>query len=110
MAIAAPTNSVAYHVARRSPKTTGRSLFEDIADAPDRSQELVVERPIDLLAQAAHQHVDDVGLWIEGVVPDVRQDHRLRDNLARISHQVPEERELARPQLDRRAAAGDAPR
>src|SRR5829696_1171007 len=110
MAIAAATNSVAYQVARRRPKTTGRTLSEDITDAPDRAQELVVERPIDLFAQTAHQHVDDVGLRIEGVVPYVRQDHRLGDDLGRIAHQVLEQRELARPELDLRAAARHLPR
>ena len=73
-------------------------------------QQLLLERPIDLLAQPAHQHVDDVGLRVEVVFPDVRQDHRLRDDLAGVAHQVLEQRELARPQIDRLAAARHAAR
>src|SRR5687767_1571978 len=107
MAIAAKTKSVAYHVARRRPNTAGLALFEDIPDAPDGSQELAIERPIELLAQAAHQHVDNVGLRIEAVVPHVRQDHRLRDDFADVAHEVLEQRELARPELDGGARACD---
>src|SRR5215510_4894875 len=37
---------------------------EDISHAPDRVQQLLLEGPVDFFAQAAHQHVDDVGLRI----------------------------------------------
>src|SRR5919199_1157498 len=118
MAIAPATNSVAYHSAMRSPNARvkrGRPPFsisgsEDIAHAANRVQQLVLERPIDLLAKAAHEHVDDVGLWIEVVLPHVRQDHRLRHDAPGIAHQVLEEREFARPKLDRLAGARDAAR
>src|SRR5439155_1468100 len=90
IAMAPETNRVAYHNANRRPKvrvnagTDGPSLPlfsgpEDIAHASHRVQQLFLERPIDLLAQPAHQHVDDVGLRVEVVLPHVRQDHRLRD-------------------------------
>src|SRR2546423_3031149 len=95
--------SVAYHTPRRSPYADGggsRSAADDITHASHRMEQLLVEAPIDLLAQAAHEHVDDVGLGIEAVIPHVRQDHRLRDDLAHIAHQILEQRELARPQVD----------
>ena len=47
---------------------------------------------------------------IEAVVPDVRQDHRLRDDPAGVAHQVFEQRELARAELDSRPVARDAAR
>src|SRR5712692_5850274 len=105
-------NSVAYHSPSRRPNARvkrGRELFslstKDVSNAADSVQEFLLERPIDLLAQAADEHVDHVGLRVEAVVPDVRQDHRLRDDVAGIAHQVLEQRELARAEIDRRAAA-----
>ena len=66
---------------------------------------------VDLLAQAVDEHVDDVGARVEAVVPDVRQDHRLRHHAAGVAHQVFEQRELARPQRSMLAAAAHrAPR
>ena len=76
----------------------------------NRVQQLLFERPIDLFPQAADQHVDDVGLGVEAVLPHVRQDHRLRHDLAGVPHQVLEERELPRPQIEHRAGPRDAPR
>src|SRR6476660_1160171 len=108
MAIEPETNSVAYQSASRSPKNSGLRP-EDITHPAHGVQQLLLERPIDLLAQPADQDVDDVGLRIEVVLPDVRQDHRLRDDAADVAHEILEQRELARPQIDRLAAAGDAP-
>src|SRR5689334_20109637 len=116
MTMAPTTNRVAYHSAIRRPNarvTAGRqwrSRAEDIANAAHRVQQFLLEGTIDLVAQPAHEHVDDVGLRIEAVRPDVREDHRLRYDPAAIPHQVLEERELARPQIQRLAVAGHAAR
>ena len=64
---------------------------------------------VDLLAQPEHEHVDDVGLRIEAVIPDVRQDHRLRHHPAGVAHQVFEQRELARRAARCRAPAARDP-
>src|SRR4051794_29332218 len=80
---------VAYQTPRRSPYAgTGdsRSPSDDITHAPHRVQQLFLEAAIDLLAEAADEHVDDIGLRIEAVVPHVRQDHRLRDDLPGVPH------------------------
>src|ERR687887_732601 len=104
MTIDPTTNSVAYQSAIRSPNVrlnggrVPRSGPEDISDAAHRLQQLLVERPIHLVAEAAHQHVDDVRLRVEVVGPDMRQNHRLRDNFAGVAQQIFEERELARAQ------------
>src|SRR5205823_12781040 len=112
IAIDPTTNSVEYQRASRSPnvRVNGGSRAEDIPDTADGLQQLLLERPIDLLAQAAHEHVDDVRLRIEAVLPHMREDHRLRHDFAGVAHQVLQESELPRPQIDRDAAAGDAPR
>src|SRR5436190_9139553 len=83
---------------------------DDIPDTAHRLKQLRVEAAIDLVAQPTHEHVYDVGLRVEAVLPDVRQDHRLGDNLARVAHQVFEQRELARPQVDTLACARHLPR
>src|SRR3954464_6358526 len=70
---------VAYQSAIRSPNARedrGRrscSGSKDIAHTTHRVQNLVLERSIDLFPQPAHQHVHDVRLRVEAVIPDVRQ-------------------------------------
>src|SRR3954464_8975328 len=98
MAMAPATNRVAYQSASRSPKNSGLGP-EDIADASHGVQQLLLERAIELFAQPADEHVDDVGLRVEVVFPHVRQDHRLRHDLAGVAHQIFEQHELARPQI-----------
>ena len=89
----------------RQPPVESRpsACLEDVADAANRMKQLGLEVAIDLLAQARHEHVDDVGAGVEVVAPDVRQDHRLGQHAPWIAHQVLEQRELARAQVDRRA-------
>src|SRR6476619_2867760 len=96
------TKMTAYQRARRKPSVWRRRSrhFEYIAHAPHRLDHLVVEVAIDLLAQTVDEDVDDIGAGVEAVVPDVRQDHRLRDHASGIPHQVLEQRKLARAQLD----------
>src|SRR5581483_10246189 len=101
MAIAPATNSVAYQSASRSPKNSGRpersSPAEDISDATHGVQEFLFEWTIDLLAKPADEHIDDVGLRIEAVLPHVRQNHGFRDDSTGIAHEIFEQRELTRP-------------
>src|SRR6185295_7405121 len=92
------TKSVEYHSVRNS----GRGyLPEDITHAANRLQQLFLERPIDLVAQAADEHVNNIGLRIEVVLPDVRENHRFGDDLPGIAHQKLEQRELAWTKIDR---------
>ena len=55
---------------------------------------------IHLAAQAVHEHIHDIGLRIEAVVEDVFQNHGLGDRAIGVAHQVFEQGELARLQLD----------
>ncbi len=45
-------------------------------------------------------HVDDIGLRIEVIVPDILQQHRSGDHLVGMAHQIFEQLELARLQRD----------
>src|SRR5258708_38838766 len=92
------TNSVEYQSVRASGR---RYLTDDIADTAHCLQQLFFERPIDAIAQATHEDVDDISLRVEVVLPHVRKDHRLRDHFARVPHQVLEQGKFARAKLDR---------
>src|SRR6188474_918857 len=82
--------------------------LEDISDAANRVQQLRLEALVELVAEAIDEHVHCVGAGVEAVVPDVRDDHRLRDHLAGVAHQELEQCELARAEIDRHAGALDA--
>ena len=49
--------------------------------------------------------VDDIGLGIEMIFPDIFQQHGAGDNLARMAHQIFQQPEFARLKLDGRAVA-----
>src|SRR5215467_6419680 len=97
---------------RRKPTVRGARLkrSNDIANAADGVDHLVGEVGVDLRSQPRHEHLDDVGLRIEVEVPDVLQDHRLRQWSPRIAHQILEQRELAGLELDFLAAARNGTR
>src|SRR4051794_33413783 len=56
-------------------------------------------RRAELAAQGGHVHLDDVVVAIEGEVPHVFDDLRLRNHLALTAHQVLDDRKLTRRQL-----------
>src|SRR5690349_12433540 len=43
---------------------------------------------VELLPQAAHMHVDDVGLWIEMVIPHLLEQHGTGDDVSGVAHQI----------------------
>ena len=63
----------------------------------------------DLAAQPAHVDVDHVGLRVEVIAPDVLEQHRARDHLAGVAHEVGEQGELPRLQGDLAARAAHHP-
>ena len=85
----------------------GIGRAQAIAGAAHRVQQRAVEILVDLLPQPADMHVDDVGLRVEVIVPDVLEQHRAGHDMAGVAHQVFEQLELARQQLDRLVAALD---
>src|SRR3954470_10621845 len=80
------------------------SFLQNITRAPHRVNERLGEALVDGVAQSAHVHIGDVGLRIEMQVPHAFQQHGARHRLTRVAHQVFEQLELLRGQLD--AASG----
>src|SRR5690606_36011972 len=56
--------------------------------------------------EPVHEDLDDVRLWVEVEVPHVLEDGGLRDGAAGVAHEVLEEGELARLEVERRAGPG----
>src|SRR3954452_7349256 len=72
-------------------------LFTDhVSGAANGVEERVGVALIDLAAQPRHVHVDDVGLGVEVIVPDVFEQHGTGHHLAGVLHQIFEQAELAR--------------
>ena len=88
----------------------GYSRAENIAGAAQGVDEFLIEIAIHFIAQPADQHVHDIGLRIEGVVPNVFENHRLRDDAPRIAQKIFEEGKFARLELDFFAIARDLAR
>ena len=86
-----------------------RSRAEPVPGAAHGLDLVASERTIDLVAQVADVDVDDVGVALVREVPHVFDQLRPRQDLAGVTHQVFEERELARGELDHRLITRHAP-
>src|SRR5690606_288861 len=97
------TKTAAYHASSRNVvlrrKLAGRSA-KAITRAPHRADEVVVEIPVDLRAQPAHVGLDDRGVRVEMEIPHALEQHGARHHLPGVAHQVLEQPELLRLQLD----------
>ena len=108
--IAAPSREDE-RVLDRQPESEGlaqpfkHGRAENVSHAAHRLDAFVVG--IDLRAQTRHHDVDDVGLRIETVIPDVLEDHRLAHRAAGMAQEESEQGKLARLQVDRLAGTGD---
>ena len=87
-------------------QTLGAEPVTRAADGPDQ---LAVEGLVDLAAEVADVHLDDVRVAGEVDAPHVIEDLALRRDVAVAAHEVLEQRELARGELDRLAVALGAP-
>src|SRR3990167_10970425 len=63
-------------------------------------QERLIEILVDLGPETGNMHVDHVRLRIEMIFPDILQQHGSRDDLARMLHQIFEQAEFARLEVD----------
>src|SRR5664280_1879911 len=83
-----------------SPALTGsRRRLEHVPDPPHGVQQRLATT-VDLLAEVPNVQLDDVALTTEVVVPDPVEDLGLAQYPARVAHQVPQQFELRRRQLD----------
>ena len=87
-----------------------RGFTQLVPGAAHRMDEGRVEVLVDLASQTADVHIDDVGLRVEVIVPDVLEQHRPGDDLVAVAHQVFEQAEFARLQVDLLAGAADRAR
>src|SRR6185437_14500109 len=80
------------------------------SDFTDRVNERWLVGQVDLAPQSSNVHINDVGAWVEVIVPNLLEEHRPSHHLAVMSHQVLEELEFARLQVEPAAPAADLAR
>src|SRR4051794_24293690 len=89
-------------IRRRTGTPTGSAFrLQAEADAADGVDQRPPERPLELAPQVADVDVDDIGRPLEVLVPDVVEQRRAADHLARPPGEVLEDRELPRGERDR---------
>src|SRR4051812_3633504 len=93
---------------RRRRRVLAAIGVHPISGTAHRLQRLAVERQIDPAPEMADVDLDDVRVAVEGLVPDVLDDLRLRADLTGVAHQVLEQRELPGAELDLDVAAETA--
>src|SRR5262245_16646819 len=79
---------------------SGLGRINRVADTPDGLDERHFERPVHLRPDATDMGFDDAGARVEIEVPDLFEQHRARNHLAGVTHQVFQEAKFARLQLD----------
>src|ERR1700685_2312956 len=80
----------------------GRREPEHVADSAERVQQVRLGG-IDLAPQYGDVRLHDAGITAEVVVPDMVQDLHLGQHPVRVAHEVPEQLEFRRRELDLRA-------
>src|SRR6185503_6282903 len=101
------TNMPAYHAIRRRLVLRSRlaGLTDAIAGTAQGMNQFDPELAVDLGAQAADMGLDHAGARIEMKVPDVLEQHGSSDQLLGIAHEVFEQFEFLRLQLDQLSSA-----
>ena len=83
---------------------------DHVSGAAHRLQHGFGESLVDLGAQAGNMDVDDIGLGIEMIIPDILQKHGAGDDVTSIAHQIFKQLELAGLEKNRLPGAGDGSR
>src|ERR1700730_11016972 len=96
------TKSVQRKVTVRTKSGRGTEDKSHAADAVDHRRFML---GIDLVAQPAHMHVDEVGLRDEFVFPHLFEQHGTRQRLVLAAHHILEQAEFPRQQLNGAIAA-----
>jgi len=83
------TNSELYSASKRllEERQPVEGFSNDITGASHRADQRREARWVDLFAQTADVHVDQVGTRVEVIAPDFLEDHHSRQNLPGIAHQ-----------------------
>src|SRR5260370_25559890 len=69
--------------------------FKNIPNSTDSWNHFRGEVFVDLVSQPTNQHIHDIRLRIETIVPNVFQDHRFRDHAPGIAHEIFEQSKFA---------------
>src|SRR5215472_14386714 len=93
----------------RPPRALSAVGGEAIASTTDRLQRAAAERVVDLAAQVPGVDLDHVRIHRGVGVPDVLEQRGLGHHLPGLAHQVLQQGELPRRQIDERIAAADLP-
>ena len=83
------------------------TLANHVPGAANSVDERTVEALVDLRSQARDMHVNNVGLRVEVIVPDMLEQHGAGHHLAGVLHQELEQAELARLKHDLGAITHD---
>src|SRR6185437_2251926 len=75
-----------------------KAVTDHVSGAPDRMQQGSLKTLVDLGTQTRNMYVDDVGLRIEMVIPDVLEKHGASHHLAGMLHQIFKQAEFTRLQ------------
>src|SRR5438552_17944856 len=100
-----PSPTTKASVSRCLIASLATSDLHPIADASHGSDGGAAERAIDLVAQSFHVDVHDAKVAVVGLVPDVLDELRAGKRPSPVAHEVFQERELGRCQIDLRVAA-----
>src|SRR5271154_3593450 len=79
------------------------------ADGPDIDDEASRARRVELAPQIADLHVDDIRLRHKVEIPNILEQHRPGHDLAWSAHEIFEQGEFPRQQINRLAVPPDAP-
>src|SRR6266699_358869 len=82
-------------------------ISDPAAGAAYRLERRPSERAVDLLAQRAHIDIHDTRIAVVGLVPDVVHEPEPGQDLARMPHEVLEQRELGSGQAENGVAPPD---
>src|SRR5271155_3599962 len=109
--------AVATEIARAKPSArrnaralkTSRVHIQFEADGADIDNEASRARGVELAPQIADLHVDDIGLRHEVEIPDILEQHRTGHDLSGSAHEIFEQSEFSRQEVNRLAVAPRAP-
>src|SRR5262249_49964910 len=91
-------------------KSLANAVTDHVSGAANCVQQRHSEALVDLRTQTRDMDVDDVGLRIEMIIPDILKKHGARHDLPRMPHQILEQTKLARLQGNIASGAGNGVR